>query len=273
MRPSEVHRAAAGMEPESYLSSGLNFDLEEISCAAGEDVVVVGRGRAAGEGQSRESGAGCGVLDLLVYERPHRVEFHQPLEEGRLRGEPAGGPLVEVVVAVHEPRRGQAPAPVDAMSILGSVLLRRLAASDGRDLAPLDRQVTGVVLVAGDGGDGGDGAVLDNEARGVHAELILFAARRTASRIFSYPVQRQRLPASASLISASVGRGLRSSRSWVATTSPGVQNPHCTPPASTKASCTGCKSLPSAMPSTVTTSRPSAWPAITRQEQTSTPSR
>ena len=52
------------------------------------------------------------------------------------------------------------------------------------------------------------------------------AARWTASRIFWYPVQRQRLPESASRISSSVGSGTRRRRSAAATTKPGVQNPH-----------------------------------------------
>src|SRR5262249_55125713 len=83
------------------------------------------------------------------------------------------------------------------------------------------------------------------------------AARRTASKIFSYPVQRQRLPESASRTSSSDGSGERSSRSAAATTSPGVQNPHCTAPVSTKARCTGCSSASVARPSTVVTSCPS----------------
>src|SRR5262249_18911931 len=98
------------------------------------------------------------------------------------------------------------------------------------------------------------------------------AARRTASKIFSYPVQRQRLPESASRISSSDGSGERSSRSAAATTRPGVQNPHCTAPVSTTARCTGCGSSSAASPSTVVTSCPSACAASTRQEQTSTPS-
>ena len=57
------------------------------------------------------------------------------------------------------------------------------------------------------------------------------AARRTASRIFSYPVQRHRLPASASRISASAG-GDAPQQFVAAHHSPGVQNPHCTAPAS-----------------------------------------
>ena len=60
----------------------------------------------------------------------------------------------------------------------------------------------------------------------------------TASMIRPYPVQRHTLPANCSRISISVGDETRSSRSCTATTSPGVQNPHCTAPASTNACCT-----------------------------------
>ena len=91
-------------------------------------------------------------------------------------------------------------------------------------------------------------------------------------RSSAYPVQRQRLPDSASRISSSLGLGTRASRSAVATTRPGVQKPHCTAPASTNAACTGCSSSSSARPSTVTTAWPSACAASTRQAQTSVPS-
>ena len=68
--------------------------------------------------------------------------------------------------------------------------------------------------------------------------------------------------------------GLRASRSWVATIRPGVQKPHCTAPASRKASWIGSSSSSDgARPSTVTIAAPSAWPASTRHEHTSVPSR
>jgi hypothetical protein len=111
-RTPEVHRTAARMEPEPDTPRCLHLDLQEIPRAAGEDVVVVGRGGAAGEGEGSAPGAGGGVLGLLVDE------------------------------------------------------------------------VAGEVFGAA-GIQGGDGAVLDGEAREVHAQSILAAARRTASRIFS----------------------------------------------------------------------------------------
>ena len=96
-------------------------------------------------------------------------------------------------------------------------------------------------------------------------------ARRRGSS--GSPVQRQRFPESASRISSSLGSGTRRRRSAAATTKPGVQNPHCTAPASANASCTGWSSPSAPSPSTVTTSWPSACAASTRHEQTSSPSR
>ena len=49
------------------------------------------------------------------------------------------------------------------------------------------------------------------------------AASSTASRIFVYPVQRQRLPASASLISCRVGVGESARSAWAVRRIPGVQ--------------------------------------------------
>jgi hypothetical protein len=182
-RTPEVHRTAARMEPEPDTPRCLHLDLQEIPRAAGEDVVVVGRGGAAGEGEGSAPGAGGGVLGLLVDERPHRVELDEPLEEGRLLGEAAGRPAVEVVMAVHEAQRDQAPAPVDA-DRPAAVLLGRGTGVDGHDAVVLDDEVAGEVFGAA-GIQDGDGAVLDGEAREVHAQSILAAARRTASRIFS----------------------------------------------------------------------------------------
>src|SRR5229473_773968 len=62
-------------------------------------------------------------------------------------------------------------------------------------------------------------------------------ARTTDSKIFMYPVQRQRFPAKPLRISAKVGFGVRSSRFTAARTIPGVQMPHCAPPHSMNACC------------------------------------
>ena len=142
---------------------------------AREDVVVVGRGRAARARERRQPGARGGRLHLVVDVGPHRIELDEPLEERRLLREPARGPLVEVVVAVDEARRGETAAAVDA----SACALRRRSLAEGDDAIVLDDQVAVAVLGAG-GVDRGDRAALDDRP---HASLP--AASRTASRIFS----------------------------------------------------------------------------------------
>ena len=69
------------------------------------------------------------------------------------------------------------------------------------------------------------------------------------------------------------GTGSRSSRSVTATTSPGVQKPHCTAPAVDERLLDRVEvARRVASPSTVRTSRPSACAARTRQAQTTSPS-
>ena len=69
-------------------------------------------------------------------------------------------------------------------------------------------------------------------------------------------------------------RGSRASRSWTATTRPGVQKPHCTAPASTNACCTACSAPPSAEPLDGRDLRARRPPRpATRHAHTSTPSR
>jgi hypothetical protein len=136
--------------------------------------VVVGGRAAARQRERGEPGAAGGAFDVSVDLRPDGIELLQPLEQRRLLGEAARSPLVEVVVAVDQPRRGQAAAAVDAPALDGG----RGAVAHGRDPAVLDHDVPVGVLGAG-GVDRGDRAALDHE-RPAHD-----AARRTASRIFS----------------------------------------------------------------------------------------
>ena len=93
------------------------------------------------------------------------------------------------------------------------------------------------------------------------AELEL-ARRRTRRRCSSrarprpHGVEDLRVAGAAAEVAGRAPRGSRrrsdpasaASRSAVATTSPGVQKPHCTAPASTNASCTGCRPSPAAEP-------------------------
>ena len=105
-------------------------------------------------------------------------------------------------------------------------------------------------------------------ASGVVSPRRNFAARFTASKIFTYPVQRHRLRASAFFMVSLSGSGSRSRSAFVAMIMPGVQNPHWTAPASTKASWTrwGLSGVP--RPSTVITSAPSRSATLVRQDNT-----
>jgi hypothetical protein len=170
VRDAEVHRAAARVEADAELARRLDLDRQQVARVAGEDIVVVRRRRTAGAQQRREACARRSAQDRGVDPRPHRIQLDQPLEQRRLLRAPAGRPLIEVVVAVDEPRRGEAAGRVEA------VPGRPRAGSHRDDPVALDGDVAVGPFVAG---DGGDGAALDDQR---HARA---AASRTASRIFS----------------------------------------------------------------------------------------
>jgi len=69
----------------------LDLDLEQVAGAGREDVVMVGRGRAARPRERGQPGARRRPLDLGVDVRPDRIELDEPLEERRLLGEAGGG--------------------------------------------------------------------------------------------------------------------------------------------------------------------------------------
>src|SRR6267378_156505 len=94
---------------------------------------------------------------------------------------------------------------------------------------------------------------------------------RIAFKMFWYPVQRQVFPAMALRICCSVGLLFLLSRCSVERSSPGVQNPHCSPWHSAKAFCTGCSAPSRASPSTVVISLPSAIGANSVQDFTVRP--
>ena len=68
--------------------------------------------------------------------------------------------------------------------------------------------------------------------------------------------------------SSSVGDALRLSSAVADMIMPGVQNPHCTPPSSSSACCSGCSSSPTITPSTVVIGRSAAWAARYEHELT-----
>jgi hypothetical protein len=167
------------VEADAQVARGLDLDLQQVAGAVGEDVVVVG-GRAAPRAQQgRQPGTGGGALDLGIEVGPGGIQVLEPLEQRRLLRQSPRGPLVEVVVAVDQPRRGEAAAAVDADLVL-AVRGRGGPRADGVDEAVADDEVAVGVLGAL-GVDRGDGAALDHQP----GHRAPSAARRTASRIFS----------------------------------------------------------------------------------------
>jgi len=140
------------------------------------DAVVVAIPAAGVPEVIEQAGARGRPLDLVVDVRPHRIELDEPLEQRRLLSQPPRRPLIQVVVAVDEPRRREHAAPVDTPRVRR---LRSRAVADGDDAIPVDDDVPIAVFGAGRV-DGGDRAAFDD---GGHANRS--AARRTASRIFS----------------------------------------------------------------------------------------
>src|SRR5215207_63661 len=98
------------------------------------------------------------------------------------------------------------------------------------------------------------------------------AAQRIARTMFSYPVQRHRLPEIASRISASDGSGLASRSQRAVNIIPGVQKPHCKPCSVMNPCWMGSSSPPCSKPSTVKTSCPLAIAANIVQLFTGVPS-
>jgi hypothetical protein len=166
------------MEAQADRPGGFDLDGEQVAGAAWEDVVVVGRRRAARAGQGGQRGAGGGVDGGRVDVRPDGVQGDQPLEQRAVLDEAARGRLVEVVVAVDQAGRGQRAAAVDAP---GAVAQRvgGGARADGDEPTVLAGDVA-VGVLAARVIDRGDRAALDHRA--THARSSA-AARSTASTI------------------------------------------------------------------------------------------
>ena len=105
-RLPDVHGAAARVQAQPDGGRGIDLGGEQVPRAAREQVVVIGAGRAAREGQLGQPHHRAGPHPLGVQARPHRIQRAQPVEQARLRGEPARHRLVQVVMRVDEAGRG-----------------------------------------------------------------------------------------------------------------------------------------------------------------------
>src|SRR5581483_9325461 len=115
------------------------------------------------------------------------------------------------------------------------VTVRVRTAKDAPDIRVGSEEVGGVTRAAGDFLDSIDqrdalsGAFVFER---VHVRVTPFGGAHAActdSTIFTKPVQRQRLPASAARISATEGEAFLRSSPSAAMIIPGVQYPHCAP--------------------------------------------
>ena len=98
--------------------------VQHVAAVMREDVVVVGGGGAAGAGEPGQATGGRDVHQVGVDPPPHRVQRGQPAEQGVVHGQPAGDPLVQVVVGVDEPGGDQAAGRVDIAGV-GQIARRR----------------------------------------------------------------------------------------------------------------------------------------------------
>ena len=176
----EVHRAAGRVEPQADRGRRADLGSQQVAAARREHVVVVGARRAAGAREPPQRRGRRGPHDLLVDAGPHRVQRGEPLEQRGVDSEPAGGPLVEVLVGVDEAGGQQAAGAVEHAVGSPAYVIGRGTGPDRRDPVAVDDDVPGRVLGAG-GVDGADRDRVDDEGH----PRPRSAASRTASRIFS----------------------------------------------------------------------------------------
>ena len=134
----QVHRTARRVEAHADGLGCTDFGAEQVAALTREDVVVVGRRRAAGQRECRQAAERRRVHRLLVDTRPDRVQRRQPLEERVIGGEATGDPLIEVVMGVHEPGREHAAGAVDAENVVRQRHRRGVRLDDRCDRGALD---------------------------------------------------------------------------------------------------------------------------------------
>ena len=149
----QAHGATGRVEPQAQLQGGGDLGGDQITCALRVDVEVIGRRRAATEGQFGQANPGRDVRGLLVEPAPQGVERREPLEQGRLRGW-AVGPrevLVDVVVGVDETGSNKTTGCVQHLAGDGWRLRRRTHGlhQPAGDRDPAARQLSASVVDRG----------------------------------------------------------------------------------------------------------------------------
>ena len=167
-RPAQVHRSAARVKAQADPGGRGHLGGERVGVGAyssREDVVVIGAGRAPGQGQPGQARGGRGVDLPGVDPGPDGVQLGEPVEEHGLLGPALGEPLVQVVVGVDQPGGGQATGRVDPAGAVGDAPGRALAhrgdpVARHRDVAAA---ILGPGLVVPRAVHGRDRAVLDHD--------------------------------------------------------------------------------------------------------------
>ena len=121
-------------------SRGLDLGAQDVAAVARKHVVVVHRRRAPAEASQPSPAEAAAADDVLVDAAPHRIELGEPPEQGRVDGQPTGGPLVEVVVGVDQPRRATQPVASTTTSVVTGIAVVATCA-DRDDPCPVDDDV------------------------------------------------------------------------------------------------------------------------------------
>ena len=149
------------MEAETDGRGCVDRGPQNVAPVVGEDIVVVRRGRAAGQGELAQGGRGRTAHDVLVQMAPDRIARREPAEEPVVGGQAACRPLVEVMVGVDQARSEEAAAPVHATRAHGIRIVWGGTTADGEDSTATDDDVT-VIDLGGGGIHRDDGAAFDD---------------------------------------------------------------------------------------------------------------
>jgi hypothetical protein len=145
------------VEPQADRGRRADLGSQQVAATGREHVVVVGARRAPSAREPPQRGGRRGPHDLLVDACPHRVQRREPLEQRGVDSEPAGGPLVEVLVGVDEAGGEHAAGAGEHAVSSPAYVIGSGTGSDRRDPVAVDDDVPGPVL----GACGVDGADRD----------------------------------------------------------------------------------------------------------------
>ena len=112
---AQAHRATCQHRAHAQIAHGLDLHVDGFFQPFGEQVVMIGRGGAAGQQQFRQGDLARQLELLRCQARPDRIERLQPGKQRLVDHRPpgAGERLVEVVMGVDQPRQHHVLAGVE----------------------------------------------------------------------------------------------------------------------------------------------------------------